>query len=343
MNAQKNVRNIKELAKWLNLSATTVSRVLNGKGEDFRISKSTQKRIFDAAREHNYSPNMIARGLKLEKTQTIGLIIPDIANPYFASIAKTIEVELRKRNYSLILCDSMDDCKLEKELLTLLINRKVDGILLTPVGFESNYIEEYQNRGMTIVLVDRCFHDKQIPYITTDNYEGGKMAAEYLISMGHQRIACIQGIRGISANNDRMKGFAEFLKNHNITLSEQLMPGNNFGADNGYESTKMLMSLNNPPTAIFTLGNYISLGAMRALKEIGLKVPQNVSLISFDEQVYSAFLATPMTTIEQQLDEISRIAVQVLYDSISDKTKSQNVSITVKPKLIIRESVQKNA
>jgi LacI family transcriptional regulator len=338
---EKKVNNIKELADKLEVSPTTVSRVLNGKSKIFRISHETSQKVLDAALKYHYSPNRIARGLKLEKTETIGLIIPDIANPYFGSIAKTIELEARYNEYSIILCDSLDDEITEAELLQLLAGRKVDGIIIAPTGKSSRYITEIQQQGIPVMVIDRYLSNTSLPFVTTDNHLGAFKATEHFIKMGHRNIACIQGINGISANNDRVRGFRDALQKHEIPLDESLILGNDFGEENGYIQTKKLLALPDRPTAIFALSNLISIGALRALKEVGLTVPDDVSIVSFDEQPYSAFLACPMTTVEQPREEIGKLAFQYLLNRINNGNDGKMESTMLKPRLIIRESVKK--
>lgn len=336
----KTVRNIKELADYLGLSATTVSRVLNGKASSFRISDATSKKVLEAASLLHYRPNKIARGLKLTRTETLGLIIPDIANPFFASIAKIIELESRKRGYSLILCDSLDDTATEQELLQLMWGRKVDGIIIAPVGLQHEHIDAISQMGIPVLIIDRIFPDNQLPYVTTDNYNGAYEAVKYLIKHGHTRIACIQGIHGISANTLRVKGYLDALSEHAIMPDKSYIVGQDFGEENGYIQTRMLMSRMNPPTAILALSNLISLGILRALKETGLRIPNDVSLISFDEQPYSAFLSTPLTTIEQPWGDIALLAVHRLLEQIEKPSEQEEIGIVLKPRLIVRDSVR---
>lgn len=336
-----NVTNIKDLADRIGLSVTTVSRVLNGKSEAYRISKDTREKVLDAAREFHYSPNRIARGLKLEKTETIGLIIPDISNPFFASIAKTIELESRRFGYSLILCDSLDDISTENELINLLSERKVDGIILAPVGLNGNHIQGLLQKNTPVVVIDRYFPGTAIPYITTDNYQGAFMATEYFISCSHHRIACIQGLKGITSSTERVNGYRDALKKHKLTVDESLICGNDFGEENGYLQTLLLLNRNDPPTAIFALGNLISLGMLRAIYEKGFRIPENVSVITFDEQPYSVFLRSPMTTIEQPREKIAKMAVNVLFEAIhSGNRVDDQIRLKLKPRLNIRDSVK---
>ncbi len=316
--------------------------MLNGKSEQFRISRQTTEIILKAAAEYNYFPNRIARGLRLEKTETIGLIVPDIANQFFSSMAKTIEIESRKNGYSIFLCDSLDNISTERELLNLLAGRKVDGIILAPVGTGSDHINEFSKNGIPVVIIDRYLPDTGIPYITTDNYYGACQAMEHILAMGHRVIACIQGLNGISANADRVRGYKDTLINKNIEVDNSLIVGDDFGEETGYVQAKLLMERKNPPTAIFALSNLISLGAMRAIAESGLKIPDDISLVSFDDQPYSALLASPMTTVEQEKDEIAGRAVSILLERITGARDEREIEkIMIKPKLIIRKSVRK--
>lgn len=338
----KAVNDIRDLAAVLGLSITTVSRVLNGKATKYRIRTETQQRVLQAAREYNYVPNKLARGLKMSRTDTLGLIIPDISNPFFADIAQSIEKEARLHGYSLILGDSGDDQMVETELIRLLLSHKVDGIIIAPVGIDYKQIIQTYNSGMPLVVVDRCFPEIGLPFITSDNYQGGIDAVNYLIAMGHRKIACIQGIPKSRPTEDRVRGYKDALRSYSIHIDDSLIVGDNYTIENGYKQTRILFSMEDPPTAIFALSNLIGLGVMKAVDEMGLKIPDNISLISFDEQPYSAFLATPMTTVDQKKSEIGQLAVNVLLKYIDNKEyRKKLVHMTLKTNLIIRNSVKK--
>ena len=337
---ENKIKNIKDLAALLNISATTVSRVLNGKAGTYRISPATSQKVLDAAEKFNYHPNRIAKGLRLERTETLGLVLPDIANPFFSSIAKSIEFESRQKGYSIILCDSLDSSLTEKVLLQLLAGRKVDGIILAPVGLKTDHITDFLNKGIPVVIIDRYLPDVPVSYITTDNYAGAKEAVEHMISRGHRNIACIQGITGISVNTDRVKGYKDALRKHGIRINNSLVSGSDFGEKNGYHQTMKLLKRKNVPSAILALSNLISLGVMRAVSEKGLKIPEDISLVSFDDQPYSEFLACPMTMVDQLKEEIGRSAVNILLEAIRDLNKDKREQIILKPRLIIRDSVK---
>ncbi len=240
--AKKSVANIRELADFIGLSITTVSRVLNGKAETYRISSKTKERVLKAAKEHNYIPNKIARGLKTDKTETLGLIIPDIANPFFADIAKSIEMEARSKNFSILLFDSNEDINVERELFNLLQGHKVEGIIIAPVGTEFEHLVEVYETGLPMVIIDRYFPDVDLPYITSDNYQGAFDAVNHLISMGHKNIACIQGIKDSQPNKERVLGYIQALKKHHIPLDKSFIIGENFSTENGYKQTRILFS-----------------------------------------------------------------------------------------------------
>ena len=338
----KAVNDIRDLAEVLGLSITTVSRVLNGKAKRYRIRAETQERVLQAAREYNYVPNKLARGLKMSRTDTLGLIIPDISNPFFADIAQSIEKEARLHGYSLILGDSGDDQMVETDLIRLLLSHKVDGIIIAPVGIDYKQIIQTYNSGMPLVVIDRCFPEIGLPFITSDNYQGGNDAVNYLIAMGHRKIACIQGIPKSRPTVERVRGYKDALRGHSIPIDDSLIVGDNYTIENGYKQTRILFSMEDPPTAIFALSNLIGLGAMKAVDEMGLKIPDNISLISFDEQPYSAFLATPMTTVDQKKSEIGQLAVNVLTKYIDNKDyRKKLVHMTLKTNLIVRNSVKK--
>jgi LacI family transcriptional regulator len=333
---------LKSIATKLGVSVSTVSRVINGKSIRYRISKDTQDAILKVAKELSYSPNQLARGLRLKRTNTIGYIIPDISNPFFSSIAKSVEKFARKFGYSILLCDSEENTDIEKESLQLMLNRKVDGLIISPVGLEVSHLVAISQKNIPIVLLDRYFPDLNIPFVTSDNYQGALEAVKLLIENGHTRIACIQGLKNTSPNNDRVKGYRDAHSKHDLEIDGSLLVGDSFGEENGYIETKLLLKKSLLPTAIFSVSNLISLGAIRAISEEGLKIPDDISMISFDDQPYSRFLSTPMTTVSQQSAQIGQIATKLLIDQIESNRSVEAKGIFLPTKIIMRESVKRN-
>ena len=329
------------ISKELGLSVSTVSRVLNGKSEKYRISKKTAELVLQTAQNFHYEPNQLARSLRLNRSNTIGLIIPDISNPFFAKIARYIERSARENGYSVIVSDSDENTEIEKYSLQFLTSRKIDGLIISPVGKDSEHLLKARNKNIPIVLIDRYFTDLKLPFVGSDNFKGALEATNYLIGNGHTRIAFIQGIGRTTVNQNRVKGFIEAFKNNNISIDSSLIVGDSFGEENGYIETKILLNVENRPTALFAASNLISLGALKALYEEKLNVPGDMSIISFDDQPYSDYLATPMTTVAQQSQEIGSIAFRLLIESIEADNQKEPAKILLPTKLIVRKSVKK--
>lgn len=339
---QENKVTIQSIAKKLGISVTTISRVLNGLGEQYRISKKTIELVTTTAEKLNYSPNNIAKGLRLKKSSTIGLIVPDITNIWFAQLALGIENEARKYNYNIFLCNSNDNLKVEKKSISLLQNWMVDGIIIAPIGLESEHLIKVSNRGTPVVLIDRFFEGIDLPYISSNDYEGSLEANQYLIDNGHKKIACFQGIVGTSPNNQRVEGYKQALKNNNIVFDSELVMGTDFGFNNGYTCAKKLIKnlAKTKITAIFSTGNQITLGLLKAFKEEGIRIPNDISIVSFDEQVYSDLLFTPLSTVSHMNENLGDIALKMVLDQFDKNIKAKPKNVVLKSKLIIRDSVK---
>lgn len=339
---RKNNVTIQSMAQTLGVSVTTISRVLNGLGEQYRISKKTIELVTITADKLNYRPNNIAKGLRLKKSSTIGLIVPDITNTWFAQLALGIEKEARKHNYNIFLCNSNDDVKVEKKSITLLQNWMVDGIIIAPIGLESEHLVKASKSGTPIVLVDRFFENIDLPYITSNDYEGALEANQHLIDNGHRRIACFQGIAGTSANNQRLKGYIQALKKNKIQFDPTLVIGTDFGFNNGYTYAKKLIKnlKKTKITAIFSMGNQITLGILTALKEEGINIPNEISIVCFDEQVYSDLLFTPLSTVAHLNENFGDLSLKMLLSLINKNSKAKPKNIVLKSKLVVRDSVK---
>ncbi len=330
---------LKELAQELSVSETTISRVLNNKGDDYRISKATQKKIFQAAEKYEFVPNAIARNLRLQRSETIGLILPDIANPFFARIGRSVQQEASLHDYHVILYDTDDKPKLEFEGVQLMKQRSVDGLIIAPVGLEFDHLEKLYASGSPLVILDRIpIMKTKMPYVVSDNEKGAKSAAQHFIKNGHKRIAFIEGIRHSSPNELRKKGYIDALNEAGIEYNPDYVSGNSYGEQNGYQEGKRLMNLDIRPTAIFAVSNMVSLGVLRAVAEAGLSVSEDISLISFDDQPYSPYLATPMTTIAQDPSEMGKVSVDMLMKQIKKGESFESVCLPTS--LIVRKSVR---
>jgi len=327
---------LKQIAKDLNISVSTVSRILNGKGKEWRISDATVATVMKYAEEVGYSPNLIAKGLQASRTFTIGLMVPDIANPFFATMAKHIEKWASKAKYSIILIDSDEDVEIEKVQVVNMMGRKVDGLIVAPVGDSYQHFTKIAKQKVPLIFVDRYFTDSTIPYITSDNYQGSYDAVQELVSKGHKRICLISGSKANELVRERTKGYMDALKNAQI---EELILGDSFSIQNGYENTKTVLQLKNPPTAIFAMNNLIGFGVLKAIKELGLKIPQAISLIIFDNHPYLSLLNPSISTVKQNSEKIGEMAVKAILKEINQEFDSSSMRIPTE--LMLRDSILK--
>ncbi|HEU5292101.1 MAG TPA: LacI family DNA-binding transcriptional regulator [Cyclobacteriaceae bacterium] len=328
---------IVDIAKKSGVSITTVSRVLNGKADEYRISEKSQQKIKETARKLNYVPNQFAASLKSGKTNTIALIIPSLSNPFFAEIASEINAEVRNRGYITIIGDSDENPDSENEELMQMEARNIEGLVIAPCSQNWKTIKKLHERGRPIVCIDRYFEDLDIPYVSTNNYEGAVMATRHLIDNGHTQIACVQGLKDSVPNKLRIMGFRDAMieagsKEFNIV-------GDDFSVQNGYKEMKLLLQKRKRPTAIFTLSNTIAMGCMQALREENLKIPEDISIITFDDHPYLDYLATPLTCVTQPTREICRIAVKHLFFMMDNK-EIKTKQLLLKPEIKYRKSVK---
>lgn len=342
----KNIKNpnklaitLKDIAEKTNCSVSTVSRVLNNKSKQYRIAEETEKLILETAHNLNYRPNELARGLRLKRSHTIGLVVPDISNPFFAYVSHLIQRHAYEAGYSLILCNTDEDIDLEIEQIELLKRKGVDGYIILPVGTKKDHIYELLTLNKPFVLLDRIFDDIKTNAVVVDNYKGAYQAVKHLIDNGHTRIAIIQGLQNTSTNNARVSGYINALKDHQIPLDEKLIVGNDFRKENGYIETKLLLRLEEPPTAIFTTSDLITLGTLQAISEENKTIPKDVSLVAFDEIDYAPFLVAPLTSVRQPRDLMGQVAVKLLIDDIKSRGTNKKERLVLDPKLILRKSV----
>jgi LacI family transcriptional regulator len=328
---------IVDIANKAGVSITTVSRVLNGKAEEFRISEKSQIKIKETARKLNYVPNQFAASLKSGKSNTIALIIPSLSNPFFADIASEINAEVRNRGYITIIGDSDENIDIENEELMQMEARNIEGLVIAPCSQNYKSIKKLHELGRPIVCIDRYFEDLDIPYVSTDNYEGAYMATDHLIKNGHTHIACIQGVLESVPNKLRIKGYKDAMAKAGI--KESRISGDEFSVENGYKETKLLLQSGSMPTAIFTLSNTIAMGCMKALKEENLRIPDDISIITFDDHPYLDYLETPLTCITQPTREICRLAIKHLFFMLSNK-EIKTRQILLRPELKYRKSVR---
>ncbi len=333
---------IKDISENIGVSLTTVSRVLSGVAEKYRISAKTASRVLAEAERLGYVPNQAAVNLRLKKSFSIGLILPSLANPFFSTIASVVNKVLQPKGYSLLVLDCDDDETAEVEAVNHLISRNIDGVLMIPSGKNKVHIEKLLKLNLPVVFVDRYFKELPISFVSTNHFEGAYAMVEYLISCGHKRIACIQGKHHVMSNEERVHGYKEAISKNK--LNYEYVGGNSFTMEDGYLETKLLLQQREKPTAIFALSDTILLGVLKALKEDGYDVPTDMSVVSFDNSIYLDYLSCPVTSISQPISEISQMSIRLLLDKVDKKGKEDTLpekqEVLISPAVIYRKSVK---
>jgi LacI family transcriptional regulator len=317
-------------------SVSTVSRVLSGKANKYRISDKTVDIIIREARSCNYTPSLLAKGLRTSKTRTIGLLVPGIENPYFSSIASIVISEARKMGYTIVLVDTMESEENEREGISSLLSRMIDGIIVVPSGRDPEYLETVDVHT-PVVLIDRHFEPTTLSYVTTNNYEGGFEATKYLMEFGHKNILCIRGVHHSMPARERERGYLEALRQNGLEKTARVA-GNDFTIENGYLETKLALNAPNPPTAVFAMSNTILLGAIKAIRESRLRIPDDISIVSFDNYSYLDYLDPAITRVGQRINEMGLLAIKLLLQRLEGE-ESTVTKIQLTPQLIVCNSV----
>jgi len=328
------------MAARLSCSQTTISRVLSGQGSKYRISDETVKRVLAEAQRCNYTPSLLAQSLRKNKTNTIGLLIPSVANPFFADMASVIITEAHARHFTTIVVDMMEDGSNQDEAIATILSRQVDGIIVIPCAANSTLLEEINSNVIPVVLVDRYYAEAPLSYVTTNNYKGGLLATELLISNGHKKIACIQGMQDSMPNKMRVQGYQRAMEKAGLEEYEMIC-GNEFSVQNGYLETKLLIGSGNCPTAIFALSNTILLGAIKAIREAGMIIPDDISIISFDNNKYLDYMVPPIHRVSQPVEDMAKLASRILFEKIAGTSKMDVTRLALSPVLVSGASVAK--
>lgn len=302
-----------DVATRAKVSVTTVSHVIN---ETRPVSEELRARVLAAMDELGYRPNRLARSLRKGQTHTIGMIVPDNTNPFFAEVARGVEDTSFKHEHNLILCNSDGD--LEKELVytNVLAERQVDGILFVAAGISTEHIAALQKRRIPVVVVDRHIPDVAVDSVFTDNAGGGRQAVQHLIDLGHRRIACITGPSDVTPSAERVAGYRDVLAENGITVRDEYVVRGDFKYESGYRAAQHLMELAPSPTAIFACNDLMAVGVISALSAMGLHIPEHLSVVGFDDVRLASFTIPPLTTIAQRKYEIGVIAATLLLERI---------------------------
>jgi LacI family transcriptional regulator len=327
-----------DIAKKAGYSVSTVSRVLHDDTGKYKISEATKQAIRASAEQLGYTPNKLARGLRLRKSHQIGVIVPDVSNPFFATMVKSVSKAARKAGYSIIVSDADEDSSVEAESLQALLENRVDGLLIAAVGQQDAHIRALRRSRTPLVMLDRWADDLEADAVSVDNVKGAFLATQHLLREGHRRIAFVQGVRGTNANEGRLQGFIQAMKAYDVPLQEKYIVGEDFGTLNGYIETKSLLQQQEPPTAIFAAGDLIALGMLQALKEQGTVIPRQMSLVTFDDPSFASYLSPPLTAVEQPIELMGEMGVKLLVRRIRTP-EAEFKHVLLEPRLNVRESV----
>ena len=327
---------IREVAESAGVSYATVSHVINNTR---LVSPETRERVLAAMDALNYRPNALARSLRQGKTNTLGLVLPDSANPFFAEISRSIEDEAFKKGYSVFLCNTELDTQRELFYVDVLSKKQVDGIVFVAAGDQADSLEFLVGRNMPVVMIDREVPSVEVDAVLTDNQLGGYLATRHLLELGHQRIACISGPSSITPSAERMIGYRKALEEAGLPYDEKLILRGDYHAQSGMEITHSILKMNPRPTAIFALNDLMALGALRAAAEDGCTVPGDLAVVGYDDLEIARFTNPPLTTIAQPKKEIGVKAIELLVDRISRKDRSPT-RLVLPPELIVRRSTQ---
>lgn len=325
---------IREVAEKAGVSPTTVSHVIN---QTRFVSPEVRERVQRAMKELGYRPNALARSLRRGETLTLGLILPDSANPFFAEVGRAIESAAFAQGYSVILCNTEGDLEKERLYTRVLCDKQVDGMIFVAAGDQAGSLHELLERELPVVVVDRDLGDVEVNAVLTDNLDGGYRATRHLIEKGHRRIGCITGPSHLTPSAERVTGYRQALREAGLPIDETLILRGDFHPASGRAAARAMLQRNEPPTAIFACNDLMAIGALQAAVELGLRVPEDLAIVGYDDIELASFSIPALTTIAQPKVEIGQRAVETLLQHIADR--SLPATRTVLPvSLILRQS-----
>ena len=324
---------IKDVAKRANVSTATVSRVLS---KPETVKEETTKKVLRAIKELNYQPNALARQLRRLETKTILVVVPDITNPFFSKVLRGIESVAIENGYQVLLADTGNHIEREKGYFNILRQKKADGMILLTARVDPHLIEEIAHE-YPVVLACEYIEGSNIPTVSIDNVSAARKATEHLIQLGHKRIGFISGPLNVVLGKDRLKGFYQGMAQNNLEVEPVLVQEGDFSYESGFNIMMKFLALMNPPTGVFVANDEMAFGAIQAIKSKGLHVPDDISVIGFDDIKFSAIFEPPLTTISQPTFEIGSLAMQLLIRLINKEEMQKNQYI-LEDQLIIRKS-----
>jgi LacI family transcriptional regulator len=327
---------IKDVAKLAGVSTATVSHVINGTRY---VSQELHTRVTEAMERLKYHPNRLAQSLRSGETKSIGLIVPDNSNPFFGEVARLCEDIGFQNGYNVILCNSGDSLEKEAAYINMLIAKQIDGVIFISTGSDSGALRELARLEIPVVITDRDAPDLNCDRVLVNNQHGGYQATRYLIELGHQRIACISGPEKLDTSQQRVKGYRRALKEAGLAAIPEYLVRGDFRFQSGEEVMQQLLQVDPPPTAVFACNDLMAIGALRALHQAGLQVPEQLSLISFDNIPFSSAVIPALTCIAQPVEELARTSMKLLLDHIKNTDRKRKPRrVILDPSLVERDS-----
>lgn len=325
---------VADVAKQSGVSVSTAARVLSGSGY---ASDETRRIVLDAAKDLGYVPNQVARSLRTRRTQLIGLLISDVENSFYSSIARHVEAVAKDAGYHVVLCNSDDDPAIERDYLHLLEGMRVDALIVTPTLKNRRALARLLGAGIAIVQMDRRVDGLAADAIVVDNEAGSASAVAHLVEAGHTRIGLLGGELTVPTAQQRLKGYERALKDHGIQVRRALIRSGSFHRDHAIEDAHALLEAG--PTAIFAANNLLAEGALVALAQRGLRVPRDVSLVAFDDVEWMSMVDPPLTVVRQPTPDMARGAAELALRRLNDGATVQPTTMVFHTELVQRGSV----
>jgi LacI family transcriptional regulator len=327
---------IKDVARASGVSSMTVSRVIN---ESQKVRPETRRRVEQAIAELGYVPSRLARGLSRQRTGTLAVIVPDVANPFFTEVVRAAEEVARRGGYGVILCDTRADLSVERDVVEELIAHRVEGIVIAPVSdLSAAHLRRLDEFRVPCVLVDRTLPGVERDAVVGDSFAGARRLVEHLIALGHSRIGLIVESNQVSTARERRRGYEAALAAAGIALDPSLVAETAVDPVGGAEGMRRLLELEQRPTAVFTVNNLVALGAIEAVRGAGLEVPDDVALVCFDDIEYASRLYPFLTALEQPAETFGTVATQLLLERIQGRGPARRHVVVLPGEFVVRKS-----
>src|SRR5919197_939489 len=326
---------IRDVAQRAGVASMTVSRVINGG----QVSAETRTRVERAIADLGYVPSRLARGLSAQRTGTLALIVPDVANPFFTLVVRGAEDVARPADYRVILCDTRSDLVIEREVIEEMIAHRVEGILIAPVSDRSrDHLKRLAKFGVPFVLVDRTVRGIDADAVLGDSADGARRLVEHLISLGHRRIAMIVESDDVSTARDRRRGYHAALDAAGLPRDPAVVTEASVDPGGGFDGMRRLLELPEPPTAVFTVNNLVALGAIEAVRAAGLDVPDDVALVCFDDIEYASRLYPFLTVMAQPAETFGTLGTQLLLERVEHRSSERSRVVVLPGDFVVRRS-----